>query len=178
VALCKYPAIEKNFLYFSDGKTNLTFSKADAELRVITGPAIIPDKEIYRFDENTNEEYWVWFSKDTVRALAEKFMIEMKLDRVNIEHDSAVSDVSLVEAWLVEDPSNDKANALGFFVPKGTLMVSYKVNDDATLAKIRGGEVRGFSIEGAFVQAMSGFSSGVSKADAARVDYVMRQLAK
>ena len=50
------------------------------------------------------------------------------------------------------DKDNDKANALGFDVPKGTWMVTYKVNDEELWNQIKDGTVRGFSIEGYFIQ--------------------------
>lgn len=154
MSLVSDPAVEKDFLYFNDTKQNYTLAKVDSERRTITGPALIPDKDIYRFNKETNEEYYVWFSKETVRKIAEKFMIQKKLDAVNIEHnpDAKVSDVSLIEAWMVTDPTNDKANALGYSVNEGTFMVTYKINNDEVLAKIKSGEVKGFSIEGPFVQ--------------------------
>jgi hypothetical protein len=46
----------------------------------------------------------------------------------------------------------DKSTALGFDVPKGTWMVSYKINNKETWQKIKNGELNGFSITGNFIE--------------------------
>ena len=46
----------------------------------------------------------------------------------------------------------DKAKSLGFNVPSGTWMTSYKINDDETWNKIKDGELNGYSIAGNFIE--------------------------
>ena len=152
IALVEFPAIEVDFQYFASEKMNVTFAKADMEKRILTGPAMIPDKLIYRYDPRTNEEYDVWFSKETVRSIAEKYLIEGKQASTNIEHNTSIGDVTVVESWIVEDPAKDKAAVLGYDIPQGTWMISMKVNNDDVWNKlVKEGEVKGFSIEGSFV---------------------------
>jgi len=58
---------------------------------------------------------------------------------------------TVVESWIVKDPSNDKSNALGFLnVAEGSWFVSYKVDNEELWEKVKKGEVNGFSIEGVF----------------------------
>ena len=59
---------------------------------------------------------------------------------------------TLIESWIVEDPANDKANALGFNPSKGDWYVSYKINNRETWDKIKAGELTGFSIAGQFIE--------------------------
>ena len=69
----------------------------------------------------------------------------------NTEHQEIeLQGATVVESWIVKDPTNDKSNALGFDVPANTWMVSYKVDNDELWSKVKSGEVSGFSIEGVF----------------------------
>lgn len=163
IALVEFPAIEVDFQYFASEKSNVTFAKINEEKHIVTGPAMIPDKLIYRYDPQTNEEYDVWFSKDTVKKISEKYLIEGKQAATNIEHETPVENVTLVESWIVEDPKLDKAVALGYDVPVGTWMVSLKVNnDDVWNELVKQGEVKGFSIEGSFVEKFSKFNEEIT----------------
>jgi hypothetical protein len=53
VSFVDYPAIEEDFFAFSK---DFKF-KADPERRIVTGAMMVADKPIYRFDEQTQEEY-------------------------------------------------------------------------------------------------------------------------
>lgn len=151
ISLVDYPAIEIDFQYFNNDKTKYTLAKIeDEDKRIITGPAMTPDKLIYRIDFFTGEEYYVYFKKDTIRELAYDYLMKDRLDRTTIDHASDVENVKVIESWVVENPENDKSSELGYKVPKGTWMVSMKVNDDDTWNKIKNGNIKGFSIEGWF----------------------------
>ncbi len=152
ISIVEFPAIEENFMVFSkNNKNNLTLSKTDNDKRIITGPAMIPNKDIYRIDFETNQEYDIYFSEETVKNISEQFLITNKLSNINLEHEVNLNDVSLVESWIVNEPSNDKSNELGFDVNKGTWMISLKVNNDNLWNNIiKEGKVNGFSIEGYF----------------------------
>ncbi len=152
ISMVDEPAIEMDFLYFSKQHKNVEFATADVERMIITGPAMIPDKMIYRVDEETDEEFYVYFTKETVRSIAEQYLLNNRQYNVTLQHEGPIEDICLVESWIVEDPKRDKAIALGYNVPKGTWMISMKVNNKKAWNKlIKTGEVRGFSIEGAFL---------------------------
>ena len=129
-----------------------SFAKNDAQ-RIIAGPLMVPDKLIYRIDEYGNE-YYVYFSDDTIKKIAYKYQIEKRQDTTNLEHNSNVvyNDVVLVETWLVVDPNNDKSKALtGKEYPKGTWFGMMKVNNDTIWNEyVLTGLVKGFSVEGFF----------------------------
>ena len=67
ISLVSQPAIEVDFVYFGKEKNNLTFAKVDEEKRMLVSPALIPNKQIFRYDPNTDSAYYVYFSKATVR---------------------------------------------------------------------------------------------------------------
>ncbi len=119
--------------------------------RVVTGPAMIPDIKIPRKGEN-GEVYYVYFTKETIQMIAEKFMRQMKLNQTNIEHNSDdIRDENYVyESWIIEDPKMDKSKAMGFELPTGTWMISMRVMDDTSWKLVKEGKLKGFSVEGFF----------------------------
>jgi hypothetical protein len=156
MSFVQFPAIEADFRFFSkvQPKQKLTLAKVDTERRLVFGPAMIPDKMIYRIDEQTGEEYHVWFSQATVRKAAYSFLKAGRQASVNEEHSKRVSDVTLVESWMVES-KQDKSVHLGYDVALGTWMVGYHVDNDELWEKVKSGKVKGFSIEGWFAEALS-----------------------
>ena len=134
--------------YWHQNRQN--FSIVEEE-RILIGPAMVPNKLILRRDEN-GEPYHVYFSKDTVRKIAEKFIANGYQHNTDVNHDFNISDKNhLVETWIVEDPKMDKSALYGFDMPEGAWMVSYRVGDDEVWAKVKSGELRGFSITGDFI---------------------------
>ena len=122
------------------------------EKRIVIGPLLIPNKMIERKGED-GESYYVYFSKDTIRKIAEKFFKEMKHNNTDINHDESITQKNtLLESWIVEDPIHDKSYNYGYRLPKGTWVGSYKVNDDETWTKIKEGKLKGFSVAGYFIE--------------------------
>ena len=62
ISLVTEPAIEQDFVYFNKAKNNLTFAKVNEEKRLLVSPALIPNKQIFRFDADKNQEYYVYFT--------------------------------------------------------------------------------------------------------------------
>jgi hypothetical protein len=130
---------------------------ASEDEKIIVGPVAIPNKEIIRKHEDGPEKgqaYWVKFSPEVVRKMAEKFMREDRNNQTNILHDADAPAKSYVmESWIVENPE-DKANSkYGFNVPEGTWMVKMRVQDPAIWKEIKAGKLNGFSLEGNFMDA-------------------------
>lgn len=159
ISIVEFPAIEENFLVFSKEKCNFLFAKANTDKRIITGPALICNKDIYRINPFTGQEYYVHFTADTVKQISENFLIQNRNSNVTLEHESNVNDVSIIESWIVENPKMDKSNALGYSLEKGSWMVSLKVNNDELWNNvIKQGKVKGFSIEGYFTTKFDKYS--------------------
>ena len=149
ISFVSAPAIEKDFMHFKEQKEKFEF-KSNEEKRIVTGAAMIPNQEIIRMDAE-DKPYFVYFTEETIEKAQEVFAKYGKTKSTNFEHKTGMRDVTVVESWIVTDPSNDKSNALGFSdIPKGSWMVSYKVDNDELWAKVKAGEVKGFSIEGVF----------------------------
>ena len=147
ISVVENPAIEEDFIALKEHK-DIKLAEVDAEQRILMGPALIPNKKIFRKGEE--DDYYIYFSEDTVRKASELFFIKSKHQNSTFEHSFELSDMSVVESWLIEDPNKDKAAAYGFDLPKGTWMVSMKVLNDDVWRAVKEGEVKGFSIEGYF----------------------------
>jgi len=157
VSLVEFPAIEENFIFF--GKDKYVLAQIDDEKRILVGPALIPDKMIPRLDNETGEEYEVFFSPETIALASERYMREERTNQHTLEHDEEIKDLTVVESWLIADPEKDKASLYGFKLPAGTWMLSVKVNNEEVWNKVKEGDVRGFSIEGYFVDQVISASS-------------------
>ena len=160
ISLVSAPAIEQDFVFFGKDKHNLTFAKVDEEKRMLVSPALIPNKQIFRYDPNTDSEYYVYFSKDTVRKASELYLKHNNHHKATYEHKDRVSGVLTVESWIKEG-DQDKSNLYGYKgLPIGTWFVKMRIDNDDLWKKIKEGELRGLSIEGYFVDKMQNMSKG------------------
>lgn len=146
ISLVEQPAIESDFIAMNSQL--LQFKTQDEEKRIVMGAALIPDKPIYR--RNGEEEYYVYFSKKTVRRAMELYFKNGNQANATLEHEHKINGLHVVESWIVEG-EQDKSRIYGLEVPVGTWMVSMKVENDAIWEKfVKEGSVKGFSIEGYF----------------------------
>mgnify|MGYP003651949090 CR=1 FL=1 len=158
ISLVSAPAIEENWVFFGKEKNNLTLAKVDEEKRMLVSPALIPDKQIFRYDANTDSDYYVFFSKDTVRQASELYLKNNNHHKATQEHSERVSGVLTVESWIIDDPKMDKSTLYGFSLPKGTWMVSMRITNDEIWKEIKSGTLKGLSIEGYFTDKMEKMS--------------------
>ena len=149
ISLVTSPAIESEFVFFGKEKNNLTFAKVDEEKRMLVSPALIPNKQIFRHDPNTDSDYYVYFSKDTVRKASELYLKHNNHHKATYQHQDRVSGVLTVESWIKEGDS-DKSKLYGYDLPNGTWFVKMKIENDELWQKIKAGELKGLSIEGYF----------------------------
>ena len=150
ISIVEHPAIEEDFITMSK-QQKVEFKEVNKEKRILMGAAMIPDKPIYRVDGD--EEYYVFFTKETIRRASELYLMNGKQNNATLEHEVKLEGLSIVESWIIEDSDKDKSRAYGLNHPVGTWMVSMKVNnEDIWENYVREGIVKGFSIEGWFMQ--------------------------
>ncbi len=157
ISLVASPAIEQDFVYFGKEKNNLTFAKVDEEKKMIISPALIPNKQIFRYNPNTDSEYYVYFSPETVRKASELYLKHNNHHKATYEHQDRVSGVLTVESWIKEGDM-DKSKLYGYDLPNGTWFVSMKINNDDLWQKVKSGDIKGLSIEGYFTDRMEQMS--------------------
>ena len=125
---------------------------SDDDQMIVTGASMTPNVMIPRKDADGNV-FHVYFTAETIEKISRKFMYDSNQNNTDINHDDNLTTENvLLESWIVEDPEMDKSKAMGFNVPKGTWMVSYKINNQDTWNKIKNKELNGFSITGQFIE--------------------------
>ena len=154
MGLVDAPAIEENWIALSKQQ----LSAVNEERRMLYGPALIPDKQILRYDDK-GEPYYVYFEKETVQKVAHQFFKKNLQHTTNLQHEIPVTGVTVVESWLKEG-KNDKSIELGLpDLPDGTWFIGTKVDEEHVWNDVKEGKIKGYSIEGFFNEvgvAMSG----------------------
>lgn len=149
ISLVKYPAVESNFLAFEKNEKKLTF-KADEEQKIIMGVLARADYPIYRYDTQIGE-YYIQFSKEVIKELAEKLLSDNHQNWVNIEHkkDSDVDGVNMIQMFIKDKKKG--INPDGFDdISDGSLFATFKVHNEDIWKEIKNGTFKGFSVEGLF----------------------------
>lgn len=164
ISIVDRPAIEEHFIALSkDHKVEL--AEVDKEKRILMGAALVPNKHIYR--QNGEDEYYIYFSEDTVRKASELFLMRGNQNKSTLEHEAELNGLSVVESWIIEDETHDKSRKYDMELPVGTWMVSMKVNNEEVWNDyVKTGKVKGFSIEGYFTDKVNMGSEFVSEEEA------------
>ena len=148
ISIVDEPAIEENFIALSK-QHEVKLAEVDKQKKILMGAALVPNKNIYR--RNGEDEYYIFFSEDTVRQASQLFLMRGNQNKSTLEHQAELYGLSVVESWIIEDEVHDKSRKYGMDLPIGTWMVSMKVNNDEVWDNyVKTGLVKGFSIEGYF----------------------------
>lgn len=147
ISLVNEPAIDVDFLRFAaEQSTEYKFESIDDEQHIVTGPAMIPDVPIFRRDD-LGREFYVRFSKGTVKAIAERFMKNEYLHCINLQHKYDASACYVTESYVVNKerglcPIEFKD------INDGAWMVTVKVDNEELWNEIKeSGHINGFSVE-------------------------------
>ena len=177
ISVVESPAIEEDFIALKNQEFKL--AEVDKEKRILMGAALVPNKPIYR--RSGEDEYYIYFSKDTVRKASELFFIRGNQNNSTLEHNMPLTGLTAVESWIVEG-EKDKTRHYDLDVPIGTWMVSMKVhNDDVWNNYVKTGKVKGFSIEGYFADKLEkpqdkSIKDDLSKIEEEEAQHILDQL--
>lgn len=147
ISIVQSPANGYQFIAMSSDKKEL-IKLADKKKQLLTGVVLVPEQLIYReFEDGT--PFNLKFSEQTIERLSQDFLRKGYQLNSTFDHKGGYLDgISVVESWIIEDPNNDKANALGFKdLPKGTWMCTMKLSDELWSQYIETGKAKGFSID-------------------------------
>ena len=182
ISVVENPAIEEDFIALKSQEFKL--AEVDKEKRILMGALLIPNKPIYR--RNGEDEYYIYFSKDTVLKASQMYLMQGKQNNSTLEHQYQINGLSLVESWIVEDKVHDKSVKYGMDLPLGTWVGAVKVNNDEIWNEfVKTGKVKGFSIEGYFADKMerpkekiNDFSSDevLKKLDEGEAEYLLSEI--
>jgi hypothetical protein len=122
-----------------------SFAIQDEEERIITGALMLADTPIYRNDGNG--EYYVVFSKDTIKKIAQKYFKKGYQNNVNLMHDSGqvMDGVTMFESWIVDEKRGVKPMKGFEDVNDGSWFGSFKVENDDVWNMVKDGKIKGFS---------------------------------
>lgn len=149
ISLVESPAIMSDWVALSKEEKVIKMAEVDNEKRILMGAALIPNKPIYRNQDG--EEFYIYFSEETVRKASEMFFKNHNQDKATLEHSQPLDGLHIFESWIVEDETHDKSRKYGLEAPVGSWVVSMKVNDDNIWNNyVKNNKVFGFSIEGQF----------------------------
>ena len=150
VSLVDCPAVESDFQVFAEEKPVQLFSVADEEKRIVRGVVMRADYPIYRRNDE-GYEYYIVYTADTIREMAEKYLLDGRQNDVNIMHrdGSDVDGVQMVQ-YFIKDSAAGISPAGFDDIADGSLFAEYHIVNDDVWAKVKDGTFRGFSLEGYF----------------------------
>lgn len=144
------PAIEKNFFAFNQSTKPMNFAEIKQDERIVIGAAMIPNLKIFRLNEETGEEYDIFFSKETIEKIAVKFFEKDFQRNFNLMHDpTQTKDGVVFFQSFIKDVAKGVQGMAGDY-PDGTWFLGAKINNDEVWQKIKDGEIKGWSVEGNF----------------------------
>jgi len=174
ISIVEKPAIEEDFITLN-ADVEYKLAQVDDEKRILLGALLIPNKPILRVNEDG--EYYIYFSKDTVRKASELYLMEGNQNNATLEHQMQLKGLSLVESWIVEDQNKDKTAFYGLKYPVGTWVGSVKVNSDKVWQEfVKTGAVKGFSIEGYFQDKSTYRKDDLSAIETAEAEYLLSNI--
>lgn len=159
VSLVTNPATDVDFVYFDKDKEIEKFAVADKAEHIVAGVIMLAETPIYRRTTD-GYEYYIKYSKETLKKMAEKMIFDNVGSSVNIQHQdgSNVEEVNLQQLFVI-----DRENGINpsFFseVPNGSLIGYYKVHNEEVWNMITNGDVLSFSLEGIFNVREEAFSN-------------------
>ena len=150
ISLVDEPAIESDFIAFSKEQKKFVKFEKEGYKQVVAGLAMIPEKEIYRVDKKTGEEYVGSFDAETIEKIRNKFHKEQQTSNVNVDHNQKQSvDGYLIESFiLTSDKQVEDLKDKGIKEASiGSWFTAYKIEDKEVFQKVLDGELNGFSVE-------------------------------
>lgn len=151
ISIVDDPAIQSFFVAFNNDKPKQKFVKLNQDYeQCILGIALQPDLPIYRIDQETGEEYYGIFTKETIKKIVHKFHKELQNNNVNVMH----NDNAYISAYMYSDYIVDSELQLEDLKNKGIVdarlgswVVNYKIEDPEVFQKVLNGEYKGLSVE-------------------------------
>jgi hypothetical protein len=152
ISIVDEPANGFNFIAMK-GQKEVIKLQADKQKQILYGIVLRPDQKIYReFEDGT--PFFLTFDAPTIERFSQDFIRKgYQLNSTyNHNDDLWLDDSTVVEQWIVQDPSNDKLNAIGFSdLQAGDWAIGMKLSDKSWNEYVLSGKAKGFSID-SFIQ--------------------------
>ena len=150
ISLVDDPAVMSRWQALENARPYIRFKVADEDRRLVRGVVMRADFPIYRIDPAIGE-YYVIYTADTIRQMAEKYLLESRQNNVNTMHaaDSDVDGVNMVQYFIKDSAAG--VSPEGFAdIADGSLFAEFHVTNDEVWDAVRNGTYQGFSLEGIF----------------------------
>lgn len=148
VSLVNSPATEYTMMLFNSDR--LDFTVEDEDKHIIKTVVMLANTPIYRND--WGYEYYVTYSKETLSYMAQKMLRDNTHQNFDLEHNGAIlpkGSIELIE--LFQKDIDNGINPNGFEnVADGSLLATYKVNDEGLWNMCKNGTFTGISLSGFF----------------------------
>ena len=158
ISLVDEPAVESDFVCFAKDAGKQLFALKDSAERLITGCLMKADTPIYRNDNGY--EYYIVFSKKTIQTMAQKMLADSTFKSIDTQHNGELlpqGALTLMELYVKDSNKGIDPNFVD--VPDGSLMITFKVNDESIWQECANGDfLNGFSLEGFFETKQVDFS--------------------
>ena len=152
IALVDFPAVMSDFIAFAEQKPEprQMYAVSDEEKRLVLGVIMRADFPIYRIGRD-DYEYYIYYSPEVIRQMAQKYLADGRSNEVNIMHDpkAFVEGVEMVQ-WFIKDAAAGIAPEGFADISDGSLFAEFHISNDDVWEAIKGGTFRGFSLEGYF----------------------------
>ena len=147
ISLVESPAIEETLVALEEQKP-IKVQLADEEKYMVYSAVLVPEKPIYRRNED-GDEFYIEFTKESIEKMAQEYLMNYRQNEITLDHATMANDITLVESWIKTDMYKDKSVAIGLSedLPIGTWIAGLKVNQIDAWNRIKNGELRGFSVE-------------------------------
>lgn len=149
ISLVDSPAVKSYFQYFSEQKETVKYAVQDEEKHLVYGVIMRADFPIYRKDK-AGRKYYLVYSADTIRKMAERYLAQSRQNRVDLMHDgNEVQGVQMVQ-WFIKDGGRGISPEGFSDIADGSLFAEFHITDPDIWAQVKDGTYRGFSLEGLF----------------------------
>lgn len=158
ISLVDDPAVESDFVCFAKDAGKQSFALSDASEHLITGCLMKAETPIYR-NEN-GFEFYIVFSKEVIQKMARKMLSDGTFKNIDTQHNGELlpqGALTLTELYVKDSNKGIDPNFVD--VPDGSLMITFKVNDESIWQEcVDGDYLNGFSLEGFFETKQVDFS--------------------
>ena len=169
ISIVSDPAFQSKLIAFAAIKAQfVAVPDAKGKKRKVCGLALIPNTPVFRVDDLTGEEYYGFFSAETIEKIVEKFHAENNNNYLNLNHnDNAFVDAILVEDFIVDSQERVedlKKKGITHENILGAWATTYKIKSEEVFNSIlNGGSKVGFSVEAYLDKIMVQMSEQINK---------------
>lgn len=155
IHLVDTPAIGETWILLAEQDFPIAFSASSDEQRIITGPVLIPDLPIKRYQPVTKGGQPIMFyavaDKETVLSTAKMYSRNHKLNDVGIMHKNIYPEgVHMFQSFITNSELGVNPPKGWEHVPDGTWFMSFLVDNNEVWDDAKAGKLNGFSIQALF----------------------------